>query len=298
MKYFITGYSGFVGKNFLNQLNSDDQITLFDKNSKINISNCEIILNFAGKAHDLKHVTDQQEYYNVNTEITKKLFDAFLESNASVFITLSSVKAATDNLEGELTENFTPNPITHYGKSKLLAEQYILSKELPYGKRVYILRPCMIYGPNNKGNLNLLTNFVKKGLPWPLGAFENNRSFCSIDNLIFIINELINNESIQPGVYNVADDDPISTNQLINIIAESQNKKIIILKISQNIIIYFAKIGDFFRLPLNTERLEKLTENYVVSNEKIKKAISKSLPVTSSVGLLKSLTSVVTNLKA
>ena len=290
MIYFITGHNGFVGKSFLNQLDAKNQIILYEKFTNINLLNSEIILHFAGKAHDLNQVINPLEYYDVNTEFTKKIFDSFLESNAKFFIYLSSVKAVADETKYELTENYTPNPISHYGKSKLLAEQYILSKELPYGKRVYILRPCMIYGPNNKGNLNLLINFVNKGIPWPLGVFENKRSFCSIDNLFFIINELINNQSIQSGVYNVADDDPISINQLIEIIAASQNKKIKILKIPKNLILFIAKIGDIFKLPLNSERLKKLTESYVVSNEKIKKAISKSLPVTSKASLFKSLT--------
>ena len=110
----------------------------------------------AGKAHDLKNVNDQSEYYIANTEFTKQVFDQFLESDAKVFITLSSVKAVADKPETELTEDYIPNPITHYGKSKLLAERYILNKEIPHGKRVFILRPCMIHGPGNKGNLNLL----------------------------------------------------------------------------------------------------------------------------------------------
>ena len=76
---------------------------------------------------------------------------------------LSSVKAVADNVVGFLSEDCEPNPKTHYGKSKLLAERYILSKNIPDNKRVYILRPCMIHGPNNKGNLNLLYNLsIKK----------------------------------------------------------------------------------------------------------------------------------------
>ena len=85
-------------------------------------------------------------------------------------------------MQGILTEDTIPNPKTHYGISKLQAENYILDQKLPEGKRVYILRPCMIHGPGNKGNLNLLYTLVKKGFPWPLGAFENQRSFLSIDN--------------------------------------------------------------------------------------------------------------------
>jgi nucleoside-diphosphate-sugar epimerase len=59
------------------------------------------------------------------------VFNVFLGSDAKVFITLSSVKAVADQVEDELTEQYRPNPITHYGKSKLLAEQYIFSNEIP-----------------------------------------------------------------------------------------------------------------------------------------------------------------------
>jgi nucleoside-diphosphate-sugar epimerase len=129
------------------------------------------------------------------------------------------------------------------------------------------------------------------GLPWPLGAFENKRSFCSIDNLMFIIKELIERENIPSGVYHVADDEALSTNDVISLLAESQNRKAIIWKISKGLIQSLAKLGDVFRLPLTTERLKKLTESYVVSNQKIKTAIGKPLPVSTKNGLLKTFNS-------
>jgi nucleoside-diphosphate-sugar epimerase len=248
---------------------------------------CEVVVHLVGKAHDLKNTSNSEEYYQVNNEFTKKVFDAFLESNAKVFITLSSVKAVADEVDDYLTEGHIANPITHYGKSKLLAEQYILSKVIPEGKRVYILRPCMIHGPGNKGNLNLLYKLVTKGIPWPLGAFENKRSFCSVDNLIFIFKELIKREDIPSGVYNVADDAPLSTNEVISILAESQNRKPRIWNISKGLIQLGAKIGNVLKLPLNEERLQKLTDSYVVSNKKLISAIGKPLPVSSREGLLK-----------
>lgn len=291
---FITGEAGFVATNIISYLGNNFSFIKYDRVSDINISE-DVILHFAGKAHDLKNVSNSDDYYRVNTELTKYIFDAFLNSDAKVFITLSSVKAVADQLERELTEDYTPNPITHYGISKLLAEQYILSKEIPLGKRVYILRPCMIHGPNNKGNLNLLYKIVSKGIPWPLGAYENKRSFCSIDNLCFIIQELIENINIPSGVYNVADDEPLSTNELIRLIADSQSKKHHIWCLPKLIMNNLAKFGDFLHLPLNTERLNKLTETYVVSNAKIKQAINKSLPVSSIEGLMKTLKSFNTN---
>ena len=290
MSIFLTGSKGFVGKNIISYFNSRFSISKYTRGTEI-IINEDIVIHLAGKAHDLKNVSAELDYYNANTEFTKQVFDQFLISNAKVFITLSSVKAAADELNIELTETHTPNPITHYGKSKLLAEQYILSKEIPLDKRVFILRPCIIHGNGNKGNLNLLYKMVSNGFPWPLGNFENKRSFCSIDNLCFIINELMENDQIPSGIYNIADEEPVSTNELISMIARSQSKKPHIWKIPKSLIYTIAKVGDVFGLPLNTERLHKLTENYVVSNKKIRDAINKSMPFSAEDGLLKTINS-------
>ena len=289
----MTGSSGFVGQNLKNFLKKNNKIVQsitrqVEEETFLFLLNKSIALvHLAGKSHDLKNTSNPEEYYEGNTEFSKKVFDAFLASEAKVFIILSSVKAVTDQFEGELTEQHYPNPITHYGKSKLLAEQYILSTEIPEGKRVYILRPCMIHGPGNKGNLNLLYKLASKGIPWPLGVFENKRSFCSIDNLMFIIRELIEREDIPSGVYNVSDDQSLSTNEVISLMAESQNKKPKIWRISKKLIQIIAKIGNLLKLPLTEERLQKLTDSYVVSNQKIKSAIGKTLPVSSKEGLLK-----------
>jgi nucleoside-diphosphate-sugar epimerase len=285
-KYFLTGASGFVGTSVLRSFNLYN-FHIWRRNENFQLDGVESIIHLAGKAHDLKKISNPEEYYRVNTELTKIVFDAFLASNAKLFISLSSVKAVADEVQGELTEEHNPNPITHYGKSKLLAEQYILSKQIPEDKRVYILRPCMIHGPGNKGNLNLLYQLVSKGIPWPLGAFDNKRSFCSIDNLMFIIKELIERVDIPSGVYNVADDTALSINEVISILAESQNRKPKIWKVSKGLIQSLAKLGDLLKLPLNEERLQKLTDSYVVSNKKLMSAIGKPLPVSSREGLLK-----------
>jgi nucleoside-diphosphate-sugar epimerase len=283
---FLTGDSGFVGSNLIKLFYSIYEIVIYRRGAIIKVDQ-DVVLHLAGKAHDLKNVSSFDEYYKVNTELTKEIFDAFLSSKANVFITISSVKAVADEVDVELIEDTIPNPITHYGKSKLLAEQYILSQPIPDGKRVYILRPCMIHGPGNKGNLNLLYSLVSKGFPWPLGLFENSRSYLSIENLCFIIKELIEREDIRSGVYNVADDVPLSTNEVIKMIAVSKGKKERILNLSKNIIMVLARVGDLLKLPLNSERLQKLTESYVVNNAKIKKALGKQLPVSSTEGLIK-----------
>ena len=301
--HIITGNKGFVGLNLIDYFKRQKKETVgvsrTPKNEELSyetlslekLNQAKSFIHLAGKAHDLKKTSEDKEYFEVNTELTKTLFNQFLKSDCEVFIYMSSVKAAADEVEGVLTEEVTPNPVTVYGKSKLAAEVYILSQEIPQNKRVYILRPCMIHGPNNKGNLNLLYTFVSKGIPYPFGKYENQRSFVSVENLCFVINELIENKNIASGIYNIADDESLSTNQLVSIIGDVVNKKAKILNMPKSLVGLIAKIGDVLPLPINSERVQKLTENYQVSNLKIKKAIQKNLPLSAEKGLQKTIAS-------
>ena len=137
---------------------------------------------------------------------------------------------------------------------------------------VYIFRPCMIHGPGNKGNLNLLYEVVSKGIPWPLGAFENHRTFTSIDNVSFAVEGVLTKDA-PSGIYNLGDDEALSTNELIEIICESLGKKPRIWYLPKSLMKCLAKIGGWFHFPLNPERLKKLTESYISSNAKIKAAL-------------------------
>ncbi|MCL2335463.1 MAG: NAD-dependent epimerase/dehydratase family protein, partial [Endomicrobia bacterium] len=246
----------------------------------------DTVIHLAGKAHDTNKQSDAQTYFDINTGLTRKVFDCFLQSKARQFIFFSSVKAVTDTVEGDyLTEDTEPKPVGVYGESKMKAEEYIQSK--PWnGKNVYIFRPCMIHGPGNKGNLNLLYRFVNMGIPYPLGAFKNKRSFLNIQNLSYIVEQFLL-QNIESGIYHLADDEPVSTNRLIELIAFSKNKKARIWKINRSFIMLMAKIGTACKLPFNVDRLQKLTENYVVSNQKLKSAIGiERLPVDIESGLL------------
>ena len=294
MNIIITGATGFVGKNlskFLKEKGHHISPLSLRKAWELD-QNAEAIIHLAGKAHDTKNTSAEKEYFEINTELTKKLFDEFLRTTAQDFIYFSSVKATADTVEGFLDENHTSNPQTPYGKSKLEAEEFLLSQKLPENKRLFIIRPCMIHGPGNKGNLNLLYKFVQKGIPYPLAAFENKRSFLSIDNLNFLILEMLSNKNVGSGIYNFADDEVLSTNELVKLIANTSGKKEKLWKISSKLISATAKMGDVMKLPLNSERLKKLTENYWVSNQKIKNALGiAKLPVSASEGLEKTIKS-------
>lgn len=290
-KTLITGGTGFVGKNLTDVLKGEGVELSFLNRERLNdtriiLPECENVIHLAGKAHDLKNSLNPSDYYRINFEITKNLYDSFLNSQAKKFIFVSSVKAVADSVDFIMTEDIEPHPQTDYGKSKLMAEEYIQQQKLPDGKSYYILRPCMIHGPGNRGNLNLLFSFLQKGIPYPLAAFENRRSFLSIDNLCFIIKELLE-QNVFSGIYQASDDDALSTNEVIAILGEGSNCKVRLLRFPTKLVKLIAAFGDLLSLPLNSERLGKLTENYVISNQKIKVALNKELPFTSRNGLLK-----------
>jgi nucleoside-diphosphate-sugar epimerase len=201
----------------------------------------------------------------------------------------STAKAAADKVLGVLTEDVVPSTVGPYGESKIEAERYLLSKmeevRRQKGKETYILRPCMIHGPGNKGNLNLLFGVVRKGIPWPLGSFENRRTFTSIGNICFAVEGVLTRD-VPSGIYNMGDDEALSTNELIEEICKSLGKKARIWKLPKGLMNGVAKIGGWLHLPLNPERLRKLTEDYVSSNAKIKKALGvERMPVDAREGL-------------
>ena len=325
MNILISGMHGFIGSNFIGALKDkhtlygldivfpakEEVVTTFSWREIAptsfpmqNLPQFDAIIHLAGKAHDTKNQSAAQSYFDINTGLTQKIFDFFLESSAKKFIFFSSVKAAADSVVGDmLTEDVIPAPVGPYGESKIRAEEYIKEhfafptvsscecspfREMTSvtEKQVYILRPCMIHGPGNKGNLNLLYNVVKK-----LGDFENRRSFTSIDNLCYVIEGLLTKE-VPTGIYHMGDDEALSTNELIAIMCEAMGKQPHIWKMNKGFMEGCAGLGTLLHLPLNTERLRKLTENYVVSNAKIKAALGiDKMPVTAKEGLMKTIRS-------
>ncbi len=298
----MTGIGGFVGQNLAATLrragheiiglsrekSASATLTWVDVSAGT-LPPFDAVIHLAGYAHDLKHRARAQVYFDVNTELTKQIFGAFqAEASARLFFFFSSVKAVADFVPAseELMEEVVPAPAGPYGESKRAAEKFLQENfdfggnDGASGRRLYILRPCMIHGCGNKGNLNLLYAVVRRNLPWIFGAFENRRSFLSMENCAFIVEKMLAGTP-PSGVYNLADDDPLSTNTLVETMTAAMGRKRMrVVKFPAGILRFCASAGTLFHLPFNRERLTKLTESYVVSNAKIRRALGfEKLPV-------------------
>lgn len=298
MKFLITGAYGFVGTNLCKYLvgKGHECVALdipaakregvpyaafFSWDQLDQLPPCDVVVHLAGKAHDLKKVASEQSYFDINVGLTQRIFER-LRSEVEVdngrkatFIYFSSSKASAEG--------------NAYGRSKLAAEQYLLSTSTS-NLNLCILRPAMIHGPGNKGNLNLLWGIARRGLPWPLAAFENKRSFTSIGNICAAV-EALGKQGVN-GVYPIADDEMLSTNRLIELIAETCGRKAKLWRIPQGLMRFAARIGDILHLPLNTERIEKLTEDSFVDNAALKAALGWSkMPIAAEDGMRATLAS-------
>ena len=296
MTILISGAYGFVGSNLARFLSEKGHrcyaldvargevpyaaFWTWDDLAQIPWNEIDAVVHLAGKAHDLKKVSDPESYFTVNVGLTEKLWAA-CGGKVGRFVYFSSIKA----VDGD----------TPYARSKAAAEAFL---EGVAGGRteIRVLRPCMIHGPGNKGNLNLLVQVVRKRIPWPLAAWENRRSFTSVANACAVVEALCGvaatSAALPYEVFALCDDEAVSTNRLIALIAEAMGRKARLWRLPKGLMRFVARVGDVLHLPLNTERLGKLVEDNVVDNVPLLRALGwESMPVQAEDGLRSTLKS-------
>ena len=274
----ITGASGFIGNNLIQDLNEFKFHSLnrpdLDLSKK---TGYKAFIHLAGLAHDLNGISNKNDYLESNYLLTIKAFQAFLDTDAKTFIFFSTSKVY-DNNESVYTEDSIRAPKTPYGESKKLAEDYLqnqINDPSMKDRKIFILRPCMVHGKDNKGNLRLMIKWADSGLPWLFEKYKNNRSYCSITLLSKLIRELIiNADNHDSGPYNCADKGAISSTQLFRIICENRNKKFRSIKIPK--LLFHVPINLLSKLGINKPKnvLQKITSDFVLSTEKLENEFS------------------------
>ncbi len=260
MKILITGKNSFIGRNYIkySKFKEIDEISLRNtKPEDIDFSKYDVILHLAALVHQKKEIP-LDEYIKINSELPFKMAQLAKENGTKHFIFLStvSVYGAFNNKNGTFNEFSTCTPINNYGISKLQGENQL--KKLDDNNFIItILRTPLVYGEGVKANMLSLIKLVDKFKILPLANTKNNRSYIAVENLVEYIDSTIDKKV--NGIVVASDPVPISTTELIKLIAKNLNKKLFLFQPPKFII----KIGKKIKPSI----FEKIYGSFIVSNE-------------------------------
>ena len=282
MKILVTGASGFVGRYLVNHLSKTDEViacvrkksSLLPSSVQQIVSNnffdiaipkdTDVIVHLAGIAHNKNNSVD--EFKRINVDGTLELARKALEANIKRFIFISSIGVNGNSTHGKaFTEQDTPNPTNDYTKSKYEAEKALAKLFENTHIDLVIIRPPLIYAHDAPGNFSKLLMLIKLGQFLPFGCTHNQRSFIAIENLISFITACIYHDTKINETFLIADDEVISTKQLIQCVSSGMGKSMILLPVPTKLLSTLAdatgKVGIF----------EQLYGNLQIDNRKAKK---------------------------
>ena len=281
-KILVTGASGFVGRYLVNHLSKTDEvIACVRKKSSFMPSSVQqivgnnffdlaipkdtdVIVHLAGIAHNKNNSVD--EFKKINVDGTLELARKALEANIKRFIFISTIGVNGNSTHGKaFTEQDIPNPTNDYTKSKYEAEKALAKLFENTNIDLVIIRPPLIYAHDAPGNFSKLLMLIKLGQFLPFGCTHNQRSFISIENLVSFITACIYHDTKINETFLIADDEVISTKQLIQCLSSGMGKSMILLPVPTKLLSTLAdvtgKVGMF----------EQLYGNLQIDNRKAKK---------------------------
>ena len=251
-KVLITGAGSYVGesvKKYILATSTDFEIDSVDMMNdgwkQTDFTKYDVVFHVAGIAHVNADPKMEPLYYKVNRDLTVEVAKQAKESGVKHFIFMSSqiVFHESKSLKSEiLTKETKPNPNGFYGDSKLQAEIGLHELESESFK-VCILRPCMIYGPNAKGNFPRLAKLATKVPVFP--EWHNKRSMLYIDNLAEFVKQAIIRQL--EGTFYPQNREQADTVEIIRYFAKASGHKVWITKLFNP----FVWLGSFVLQPIN-----------------------------------------------
>lgn len=294
-KILITGGNGFVGKALIFDLlkKTNVQVVSLVRSYQIqpqaveqlvaeNIfevefpENTDVIVHLAGRAHILNEQTTDPltEFRKVNVEGTLQLARQALDKKVKRFIFMSSIGVnGSVTLQQPFTEDATPQPHVDYAVSKLEAEQALKKLFAGSDTELVIIRPPLVYAAHAPGNFARLLKLVVTNLPLPFARTQNKRSFVALENLVDFIQVCIKHPNAANQTFLVADQNSISTRELIQYLKQGMGKTPYFIYIPQPLMkLGAACIG-------KSKLYEQLFESLEVDASKAQKLLGWTAPL-------------------
>lgn len=248
------------------------------------LQGCSAVVHLAARAHVVKETDPDppRAFLEQNCHATLRLAQQTRVNGIEQFVYLSSIgvlgRTSGKSKDAVFTTSSTPAPVEAYAESKLLAEKGLL--ELADDDFVpIIIRPTLVYGPKVKANFLTLLKLADKNLPLPFGTTGNLRNFCYVGNLVSAIETILKHPPDKPLTLNVADEEAISTSDLIKKITRMMGKK-------PRLIPFPAKIISFGLKILGKSRIaESVFGNLRVNTDELKETLNWTHPFTLEQGL-------------
>jgi UDP-glucose 4-epimerase len=241
---------------------------------------CSLLVHLVGLSHRVSgRPPTEAEFKQINVEGTHAVLEEALRAGVGQLVHMSSVKAVGKGTGARpLTESDRPAPDDAYGYTKLEAEKAVQAVSAQKAIWTAILRPPMVYGPGNRGNLPQLIRLLKYGVPLPFGRVRNARSMIYIENLVSAVLALIEAAPRLPSrrVFYVADDRPISTPELLSVLGSGLGRPARLIAVPVSALIAAAKVGDRINrlspFPFTSDVLEKLIGSLVVDDSALRRS--------------------------
>lgn len=259
----------------------------------------DTVIHLAARAHILHDSTPnpEAEFLKVNTEGTANLVRQSIQAGVRHFIFISSIGAMATLSERPLTENSPCQPDTPYGRSKLQAEKALIDLASQSSMTWTILRPTLVYGQGNPGNMERLVKLVSRGLPLPFGLVKNRRSFVYVGNLVEAIATCVTHPNAKNQIFLVTDGQDLSTPELIRKIAHHLGRPCHLLPVPPSLLRLAGDLGDTAEhllkrpIPLNSSAIDRLLGSLPVDSRHIQTTLNWQPPYTIDQGLSQTLRS-------
>lgn len=294
MKIAVIGGSGFVGTELIALLRKEHEIVNLDKSPSNGFASITKIidvrnagqLNQALAGQDLvillaaEHrddVTPASLYYDVNVGGMKNVLGAMDLNGIKKIIFTSTVALYGLNQEKAPDENASVSPFNHYGKSKYEAENALQQwLDIDEFRSALVLRPTVIFGPNNRGNVYNLFKQIFSGKFLMIGNGMNQKSMSYVKNVVSFIQDRINVNFHGFELYNYSDKPDFSMNSLVGEIYTFKNKKVPFLKMPYSLGILIGYFFDFLaailrkKLPISSIRVKKFCASSIINADKVR----------------------------